>query len=735
MKDSFKPRATCYGFINEDGNLAFLGIDGQIVFTKEVEKIQQVLSFCNGKNTIGWIKQRLKTNLTDQQIDEILKVLEQQEIILDGRKLYKIFDRLASNPQPFYQCLSPSQISELSNRHRLEYTIPKDRITSLDTVSSNLLHLCKHRKTIRDFKRQRINTNLIGGLLQAIVSTDGNRSTPSAGGLYPLTLYLLVLDPNLELEVGVFKYHPQNHVLENIHSDFPEELLFKIFDCRLAIETASIIIIISADIDVHPEKYSNRGYLYTLLEAGHAAQNGILFTIENSLGVWEYGGFSNQKLNTIIQLQPHEQALISLFIGVTDPLADGNLLGSVYLERDQSWQLQHDIVGEGKPIEWFEVSELVQDGYEMPLWFARAKYRYGSVTLDSDDDSYSFATDYSIDGVIIKVLAEGFERYQSSIVRIDKIARLDELDAKWINPDTFASFHPEIYSRLDALQPFSRDNIWQWVKGKRITNGEPIYATIDNVFYPMNESYLGRKRIYFASSNGVAAHFEYDLAVQNGLLELIERDALCVTWYAKRDIYSIPESYVNESIQKRISHWNKQSWSVKLLDFTLDSVPVVFVVFWSESSYPSFVCGGAAHFSLSKCIEKAFNEAEFGLMSWRNCKRQAILPQTVETPVQHGLLYFYAESLQEVEWLISSPNKEPFVKEIKLNELVSHFDPVVFDLHKASNLCSLNVVYVLSEKLMPVNFGYGTEAYGHQRIKDLGLKWSREYPSFPHFLA
>lgn len=735
MENNFKPRATCYGFINEDGNLAFLGIDGQIVFTNEVEKIQKVLSLCNGHNTLEWIKQKLKNNLNEQEINEILTVLEQQEIILDGRKLYSNFHRLASNPQPFYQCLSPAQISELSNRHRLEYTLLEDRIISLGSVSSNVLHLCKARKTIRDFKRQKISTNLIGGLLQAMVSIDGNRSTPSAGGLYPLSVYLLVLDPNLEVEVGVFRYHPKNHVLENIGFDFPEELLFKIFDCRLAIETASIIIVISADLNVHPEKYSNRGYLYTLLEAGHAAQNGIMFATENSLGAWEYGGFSNPKLNTILKLQPHEQALISLFIGVPDPLADGNLLNSVYLERDYSWQLQHDLVGEEKPIEWFEVSELIQDGYEMPLWFARAKYRHGSITLNSDDENYSFATDYSIDGVIIKVLAEGFERYQSSIVRTDKIARPDELDAQWINPDTFASFHPEIYSRLDALQPFSKNNIWQWVKGRRIKNEEPIYATIDNVFYPLNESYLGRKRIYFASSNGVAAHFEYDLAIQNGLLELIERDALCVTWYSQKKIYSIPESYANKSIQKRILHWNTQGWSVKLLDMTLDSVPVVFVIFWSESKYPSFICGGAAHFSLSKCIEKAFNEAEFGLMSWRNCKRQSILPQTVETPVQHGLLYFYPESLKEVQWLISSSYKEPVVKKMEIKDLVSLFDPIVFDLHKASKLCNLNVVRILSEKLMPINFGYGTEAYEHKRITDLGLKWSRDYPSFPHFLA
>lgn len=736
MKESFQPRVTCYGFIDEQGNLVFLGIDGQIVFTKEVQKIQQVLSLCNGYNTIGHIKEKLNNNLTGQQVDEILNFLDQNKIILDGRELYYNFHRLASNPQPFCQFLSPHQISELSNRHVTESTILKDDIIDLDTMSSNFLNLCKHRKTIRDFKRQKISSNLIGGLLQAMTVTEDNRTTPSAGGLYPLTLYLLVLDPNLDIEIGVFKYHIKNHFLENINSSFPEELLFKIFDGRLAIETASIILVISADISIHPEKYSNRGYLYTLLEVGHLAQNGILFATENSLGIWEYGGFSNDKLNKILKLKPNEQALISLFVGVPDPLSDGNLLNSIYLERDRSWQLQHDLIGEEKPIQWFKVSELIEDGYEMPLWFARAKYRYGSVTLESDDNNYSFATDYSVDGVIIKVLAEGFERHQSSIVYIDKIARPDELDAKWINPDTFASFHPEIYSRLDDLEPFNKETIWQWVKGNSLKTGEPIYAIIDNIFYPLNQKFLNRKRIYFASSNGVAAHFEYDLAVQNGLFELIERDALCVIWYTKKSIYSIPISYANQSIQKRILHWNKQGWSVKLLDFTLDSVPVVFVIFWSESNYPSFICGGAAHFSLSKCIEKAFNEAEFGLMSWRNCeKRNPILPETVETPIQHGLLYFHPESLKEVEWLISSPNKEPLVKEMNFNDLISLFDPVVFDLHKTPNLCSLNVVHILSEKLMPINFGYGTEAYEHRRIKDLGLKWSREYPSFPHFLA
>jgi hypothetical protein len=59
----------------------------------------------------------------------------------------------------------------------------------------------------------------------------------------------------------------------------------------------------------------------------------------------------------------------------------------------------------------------------------------------------------------------------------------------------------------------------------------------------------------------------------------------------------------------------------------------------------------------------------------------------------------------------------------------------VVDLHTPKSPQELWVVQVLSTKLMPINFGYGWEAFKHSRIENLGLTWTRSYPAFPHYVA
>jgi hypothetical protein len=60
---------------------------------------------------------------------------------------------------------------------------------------------------------------------------------------------------------------------------------------------------------------------------------------------------------------------------------------------------------------------------------------------------------------------------------------------------------------------------------------------------------------------------------------------------------------------------------------------------------------------------------------------------------------------------------------------------VVVDLTPEGVTGGLQVVRVLSEKLIPINFGYGSEHRGHPRMAMVGCSWGEEYPSIPHFFT
>ena len=92
-----------------------------------------------------------------------------------------------------------------------------------------------------------------------------------------------------------------------------------------------------------------------------------------------------------------------------------------------------------------------------------------------------------------------------------------------------------------------------------------------------------------------------------------------------------------------------------------------------------------------------------------------------------------SKNLIHAEWLLNAEEGEVIPQDF--NGDLHRFDPIVVDITPKEHNCGLTVVRVLSEKLMPFNFGYGSEHYEHPRIVAVGLKWNMEFPSIPHFFT
>ena len=149
-----------------------------------------------------------------------------------------------------------------------------------DTTGSRTLEkVLFTRRSIREYNSRPLALDELTQLLwscQGITSPDGLRVTPSAGATYPLELYAAVANVN-GLAPGVYHYLPgpkgNQHQLElvgegNIGADL----------CRLSttqdfIGTVPLNIIFAGVLERVRKQYGGRALRYTLLEAGHAAQN------------------------------------------------------------------------------------------------------------------------------------------------------------------------------------------------------------------------------------------------------------------------------------------------------------------------------------------------------------------------------------------------------------------------------------------------------------------------------
>jgi SagB-type dehydrogenase family enzyme len=127
------------------------------------------------------------------------------------------------------------------------------------------------------------------------------RSVPSAGGLYPLELYVhsIALDG---FPAGLYHYDPSRSSLALLHQgDSRRDIAETLVQGDLA-QSSSAIVFITALFERTTFKYGGRGYRFTLLEAGHVAQNLNLAAIGLGLTSLNVGGFVDRRADDLLRL-------------------------------------------------------------------------------------------------------------------------------------------------------------------------------------------------------------------------------------------------------------------------------------------------------------------------------------------------------------------------------------------------------------------------------------------------
>jgi SagB-type dehydrogenase family enzyme len=158
--------------------------------------------------------------------------------------------------------------------------------------------------------------NGIKEVLEAGGHRDYRRNVPSAGNLGSVDLYPLVLDVD-GLERGVYHYHPVEHRLAQIAG---AEALAALEGALLQPEfgAAGVVIALGSSLARVRAKYGIRGYRYACMDAGHVAQNLALVATALGLGACPGGGFDDDRLNQLLDLDGMNEAVLSLVaIGAT----------------------------------------------------------------------------------------------------------------------------------------------------------------------------------------------------------------------------------------------------------------------------------------------------------------------------------------------------------------------------------------------------------------------------------
>jgi ribosomal protein S12 methylthiotransferase accessory factor len=262
-------------------------------------------------------------------------------------------------------------------------------------------------------------------------------------------------------------------------------------------------------------------------------------------------------------------------------------------------------------------------------------------------------------------ILEGLERYASTRPRQHRFAVHDCLDALGSvaeDPRQFGWYGEEAYdenrqwlTRFDGR--LAVDFVWAYSFRRR----QPVLLPAQLAYYmePSN----GDRTYVIDSSVGCALASSPEEAIYHGLLEVIERDAFLLAWYARRamrrfDVMDCPDLEVRAH-HRRL---RAEGYDIAALDATTDfGVPAVIVIARHRDAVIPYSSGiSAAHPRPDHALRKAFRELVPGLRRYGAEVREERLDYTyglleddrrVRAMEDHAYLYCLPETGPALDFL------------------------------------------------------------------------------------
>ncbi|MCL1845422.1 MAG: SagB family peptide dehydrogenase [Defluviitaleaceae bacterium] len=195
----------------------------------------------------------------------------------------------------------------------------------------------QQRRSRRNFEDRAISQEQLSQILWSVYGITeprpgsprgGLRTTPSAGALFPLEIYVVI--GNVEgIEPGVYRYiSPKHKIVQVVEGDMRIMLAAAALN-QTAVRNAPAIVAYAAVFDRMLPRYGERGIMYTHMEVGHSAQNMYLQAEALGLGTVAVGAFVDEMVSAVLRLPDDETPLYLMPFGY----AEGSVLSAALVEE------------------------------------------------------------------------------------------------------------------------------------------------------------------------------------------------------------------------------------------------------------------------------------------------------------------------------------------------------------------------------------------------------------------
>ncbi|MGQ7336477.1 SagB/ThcOx family dehydrogenase [Streptococcus suis] len=200
--------------------------------------------------------------------------------------------------------------------------LPSD-FTDYERKTKEFREILFSRRSTREFSSESLTLSDLSYILNSSYGISGAlenvekgyyqelRTSPSAGGLYPLEIYFYA--NNIEgLEMGVYHYNPSEHNLSILQKG--ELDLSKYTSYSSIAKKAACVIFITAVFPRLSYKYGERSYRFVHLDAGHLGQNIYLSAESIDIGALAIGGFFDDEINNLLDIDGVTEGIVYEFL-------------------------------------------------------------------------------------------------------------------------------------------------------------------------------------------------------------------------------------------------------------------------------------------------------------------------------------------------------------------------------------------------------------------------------------
>lgn len=720
MKKEFIPVLGCSCVIEKDYAEFYLH-NKHLRIDIDGEAIRKIVQLCNGTRNLEEILHETGKFWERGDIERLINELRGCGAIIDGTSYVSNVWQYTHNPSANVPKLDEEMIRAfVREADERDATITPDialEVKSDSTVSA----LLKERVSTRTFSEVPLTEDELKQLLWGAYgkTTLGHRTTPSGGALFPLTLSVAIFRQIGDIRPGIYRISSPSPMvvgLSLINDDIYEFMHAFADPLVLDVQGPAAVLVISGVFEESCKKYGNRGVLYTVLEAGHAAQNVHISALALGLSTVEIGGFIEESLNAVLKLPETSTPLTSVF------------LGHKCEEKERT-----------DPCLTVEWSVMSTEEYRAPFAMAYARVTNG---LNKD---WSCGRSASPSMAYTKASSEAREwascGYSEGRTIPATISQLNDT----VRPENIVAYQDWQYKESTfPFTPFNPDYIYEWVEGRDERTGSSVMILADQVFYPYTPSYA---RYTHANSSGVAAHPERTVALQNGVLELVERDSFMICHLNRLITDEILENSLSDNLRNRIDRLKSAGFEIHIKDVSLDLAPSILV--FAQSEHHNYTtCSGAANFDPAAAISHALMEVESSVLyRLSHGSSPKIDPNSVNSPEDHDKLYGDPRYFRMADFHKIS-HKSIAMEEIGKNscrtwaDLLSNLELkglrlITVPLYLPDELggnAGLHILRSIIPGLVPISFGYGEEPWGMKRLELYRSERSmrRERSSFPH---